>query len=97
MNSKNTDDELDDAPLSRDDYRMVTGGLQSEVRLVPPGETHGGGPPLGEDQEAVPKKCGVLSRVVNPRHVFGQTRTGARNPRGKGSGLALRTVPTWNG
>ena len=77
-----TDDEFDDAPLSRDDYPHGDWSFQSEVRLVPPGETHGWGRSLGEDQEAVPKECGV-SHGRQPFHVFGRRELGPGTQKAK--------------
>ena len=91
-----TDDELDNAPLSRDDYLMVTGAFKAKYDWSLPARRMVGDGLLGKIRRQFQKKCGV-SHGRQPHHVFWQTRTGARNPRGKGSGPALRTVPTWNG
>ena len=92
-----TDDELDDAPLSRDDYLMVTGAFKAKYDWsLPARRMVGDGTASWGRSGGSSKKMRCLSWSSTAPRVW-QTRTGARNPRGKGSGPALRTVPTWNG
>ena len=90
-----TDDELDDAPLSRDDYLMVTGAFKAKYDWSLRREAWLGTVSWGRSGGSS-KRMRCLSWSSTVPRVW-QTRTGARSPRGKSLGPALHTVPTWNG
>ena len=70
-----TDDELDDAPLSRDDYLMVTGAFKAKYDWSLPASRTVGDGLLGKIRRQFQKECGV-SHGRQPYHVFGRCEPG---------------------
>ena len=70
-----TDDELDDAPLSRDDYLMVTGAFKAKYDWSLPASRMVGDGLLGKIRRQFQKNA-VSLHGRQPYHVFGRCEPG---------------------